>query len=313
MNKLKLGTRGSRLALWQARYVADQLEKAIPDLQVDIKTIRTTGDKILDVALSRIGDKGVFTKEIEKELLNGHIDIAVHSMKDMPTELEPGLLIGAVLARENPSDVLISHKGYKFSNLPSGAKIGTSSLRRISQLKAHRPDISTVDIRGNIETRIKKMKELNLDGIIIAYAGLKRLGLEDMISEILPYALIMPAVGQGAIAIELRYGDENTRALINKINHIPTATAITAERQFLKKLEGGCQIPIGALAQVSENQLVMEGLVASLDGRIVYRASSTGVISEAGLIGQELAQQLLQEGADRLLAEIRQLGDGENE
>lgn len=313
MSTLKLGTRGSRLALWQARYVANQLEKTVPGLKVEIRVIRTTGDRILDVALSRIGDKGLFTNEIENELLKQNIDLAVHSMKDLPSELAQGLSIGAVIERENPWDVLISHKGYKFEDLPPGAVIGTSSLRRIAQLKAYRSDISAVNIRGNVETRINKMKEQNLDGIILAYAGVKRLGFEEMITEILPCELMMPAVGQGGIAVEIREDDTYTLGLIEKINHIPTAIAVKAEREFLRLLEGGCQVPIASLAEIKNDKLILNGLVASLDGKVVYRAQCEGKLDEGVLVGTQLAEKLLHTGADKLLSEIRRLGEFQNE
>ncbi|HHV16855.1 MAG TPA: hydroxymethylbilane synthase [Gelria sp.] len=309
MKSIILGSRGSKLALWQANYVASQLTRVVPDLDVEVKVIKTKGDKILDVALSRIGDKGLFTKEIEKELLDGSIDMAIHSMKDLPSQMAPGLCIGAVLKRENPGDVLISRQGYKFSDLPEGAIIGTSSLRRISQIRALRPDIVLVDIRGNIETRIRKMHEQELDGIVLAYAGVKRLGLEEKISDILPHNIMLPAVGQGAIAIEVRQGDTSNLELARSINHEPTNWATRTERSFLKVLEGGCQVPIGCYAEVSGENITVEGLVASLDGRRVFRESIQGKCQEADLIGRQLARDLLQKGAASVLAEIRQAGE----
>ena len=309
MKSIILGSRGSKLALWQANYVASQLTRVVPDLDVEVKVIKTKGDKILDVALSRIGDKGLFTKEIEKELLDGSIDMAIHSMKDLPSQMAPGLCIGAVLKRENPGDVLISRQGYKFSDLPEGAIIGTSSLRRISQIRALRPDIVLVDIRGNIETRIRKMYEQELDGIVLAYAGVKRLGLEEKISDILPHNIMLPAVGQGAIAIEVRQGDTSNLELARSINHEPTNWATRTERSFLRVLEGGCQVPIGCYAEVSGENITVEGLVASLDGRRVFRGSIQGKCQEADLIGRQLARDLLQKGAASVLAEIRQAGE----
>lgn len=309
MKSIILGSRGSKLALWQANYVASQLTRVVPDLDVEVKVIKTKGDKILDVALSRIGDKGLFTKEIEKELLDGSIDMAIHSMKDLPSQMAPGLCIGAVLKRENPGDVLISRQGYKFSDLPEGAIIGTSSLRRISQIRALRPDIVLVDIRGNIETRIRKMHEQELDGIVLAYAGVKRLGLEEKISDILPHNIMLPAVGQGAIAIEVRQGDTSNLELARSINHEPTNWATRTERSFLRVLEGGCQVPIGCYAEVSGENITVEGLVASLDGRRVFRESIQGKCQEADLIGRQLARDLLQKGAASVLAEIRQAGE----
>jgi hydroxymethylbilane synthase len=309
MKHLKLGSRGSKLALWQADYVVSQLSRVVPDLNVEIKVIKTKGDKILDVALSRIGDKGLFTREIEKELLSGSIDMAIHSMKDLPSQLSPGLCIAAVLERENPDDVLISRQGYKFNDLPQGAIIGTSSLRRISQIRALRPDINLVDIRGNVETRINKMYEQELDGIVLAYAGVKRLGFEDKISDFLPHEVILPAVGQGAIAVEVREGDNANLELARSINHEPTDWATRTERSFLRVLEGGCQVPIGCYAEVIGNNIIVEGLIASLDGRQVFRSSIQGSCQEADVIGQQLALDLLQKGAASVLAEIRETGE----
>ncbi len=309
MDMLQIGTRGSKLAVWQAEYVASELKKIVPELRINIRIIKTIGDKILDAALSRIGDKGLFTKEIENELINGNIDIAVHSMKDMPSQLEEGLCIGAVLKRENPQDVLISHKNYIFKDLPANALIGTSSLRRIAQIKAFRPDISTVDIRGNVETRIRKMKEQNLDGIILAFAGIKRLGFEGLITDFLPCDLLMPAVGQGAIAVESRSGDREILNLLQKINHRPTYLSTMAERCFLNELEGGCQVPIGSLAIIRDETLILQGIVASLDGKECYRASREGNLKDAEFIGRKLARQLLQDGAARVLQEIYNTGD----
>lgn len=309
MKRLILGSRGSKLALWQADYVASQLSRKVPDLNVEVKVIKTKGDKILDVALSRIGDKGLFTREIENELLDGSIDMAIHSMKDLPSQLAPGLCLAAVLERENPSDVLISRQGYKFNDLPEGAVIGTSSLRRISQIRALRPDIILVDIRGNVETRIRKMYEQELDGIVLAYAGVKRLGFEDKISDFLPHDVILPAVGQGAIAVEIREGDCSNLDLARRINHDSTDWATRTERSFLRVLEGGCQVPIGCYAQVRGESIIVEGLIASLDGRQVFRGSIQGKCQEADLIGQQLAHDLLQKGAARILAEIRETGE----
>jgi hydroxymethylbilane synthase len=309
MKHLKLGSRGSKLALWQADYVASQLSRVVPDLNVEIKVIKTKGDKILDVALSRIGDKGLFTREIEKELLDGSVDMAIHSMKDLPSQLAPGLCIAAVLERENPADVLISRQGYRFYDLPEGAIIGTSSLRRISQIRALRPDIILVDMRGNVETRIKKMYEQELDGIVLAYAGVKRLGFEDKISDFLPHDIILPAVGQGAIAIEVRQGDSANLELAGSINHEPTDWATRTERSFLRVLEGGCQVPIGCYAEVRGENITVEGLIASLDGCRVFRGSIQGSCQDADVIGQQLAHDLLQKGAADVLAEIREAGE----
>lgn len=309
MQRLRLGTRGSKLALWQADYVARELVQVVPDIDIEIKIIKTKGDKISEVALSKIGDKGLFTREIENELLAGDIDLAVHSMKDLPTFIVPGLVLGGVLKRENPQDVFISHKGYSLTSLPRNGSVGTSSLRRIAQLRALRPDIRMIDLRGNVETRIKKMEEQDLDGIILAYAGVKRLGLTGQISEMIATDIILPAVGQGAIAIELREEDYDTLEIIYPINDLPTELETMAERAFLRELEGGCQVPIASLARIKGNILFMEGLVASMDGQRVIKDTQTGDLNRAVEIGRSLAQSLLDRGAHSILAEIRELGE----
>ncbi|HZK43674.1 MAG TPA: hydroxymethylbilane synthase [Syntrophomonadaceae bacterium] len=308
MKKIRLGTRGSNLALWQAEYVAKQI-KLLTNLQVEIKVIKTKGDKILDVALSKIGDKGLFTKEIENQLLQDEIDIAIHSLKDLPSDTTPGLIIGAVLEREKPQDVLITRNNLTFDELLPGSRIGTSSLRRIAQLKALRPDIITVDIRGNIETRIRRMKEQELDGIILAYAGVKRLQLDEYIGEVIINDKIMPAVGQGAIAVEARKSDGETLEILKQINHKPTYIAITAERAFQKELEGGCQVPMGANAVIKENRLYIEGLVASLDGKTLLKSSVAGDIDQANELGVLLARDLIDKGALSILEDIKKLGE----
>jgi porphobilinogen deaminase len=309
MRKLRLGTRGSRLALWQAESVAEAILHFRPDIDIEIEIIKTTGDKILDVALSKIGDKGLFTREIENSLLAGSIDLAVHSMKDLPSDLAPGLALGAVLKRENPYDVFISHKNYNLANLPQQSRIGTSSLRRIAQLRALRPDLRMVNMRGNVETRIRKMQEEDLDGIILAYAGVARLGFGGKINEIISTDLILPAVGQGAIAVELRADDYEAEQAIAVIDDHPTHLATRSERALLRELEGGCQVPVASLARVESNYIYLEGLVASMDGQTIIRGSQSGNIHEAAEIGKLLAQDLLARGADKILDEIRRLGE----
>ncbi len=311
METLRLGTRGSKLALWQAEHVKNSLAAAIPNLQVEIHVIKTTGDKILDVALSKIGDKGLFTREIEKELLEGSIDIAVHSMKDLPSQIEEGLCIGAVLPRENPQDVLISDIKGRLIDLPDGAVLGTSSLRRKAQIKHIRPDIQVVDLRGNVETRIRKMREEGLDGIILAYAGVKRLGHESLISEYLSYDLLMPAAGQGAIAIEMRAVDPEVLNIIQMINDDRTRIQVEAERSFLAALEGGCQVPIAAVAVIRGNSLVLKGLVASLDGHDILYSEMVGSKDQPAQLGQNLGRRLLDSGAGRILDSIKQIGASE--
>lgn len=308
MKSLRLGTRGSKLALWQSEHVAGKLRQSHPDLKVELQIIKTTGDKILDVALSKIGDKGLFTKEIEKELLEGRIDLAVHSMKDLPTQLEKGLVIGAVLERENPSDVLISDRNYTFESLPPGARIGTSSLRRIAQLKKLRPDLVFEEIRGNVETRIRKMREENLAAIVLAYAGVKRLGMESAISQILPCEVILPAVGQGVIAIEARSDDAVVLSLLEVVNDHNAYLSCQAERAFLQELEGGCQVPIASLAAVNGDKILVQGLIAALDGSEVIKNCNEGSCREAELVGRQLARTLLDRGAGRILDDIRRAG-----
>ncbi|MGI6453445.1 MAG: hydroxymethylbilane synthase [Syntrophomonadaceae bacterium] len=305
MHKLIVGTRGSRLALWQAQQVAAELRRKVNGLDIEIKIIKTKGDKYLDVALSKIGDKGLFTKEIEYELLRGNIDLAVHSLKDLPSQLEPDFEIGAVLPREDPRDVLISEKNYSMNNLPPDARIGTSSLRRQAQVKAFKSDIRIVELRGNVETRMKKMRLDDLDGIILAYAGVKRLGLTQYISDYLSPEIIMPAVGQGAIAIETRKGDEKTLEMVRSVDDLGSHRMIRAERAFLRELEGGCQVPIAGLAEIQDHQLILNGLIASLDGKKVVRGKEIGSIANPEEVGIKLAQDLLDRGAGSILKEIR--------
>lgn len=311
MSSIRVGTRGSKLALWQADNIARQLQDEYNDIQVETVIIQTQGDKILDVALSKIGDKGIFTKEIEKELIEKRIDLAVHSLKDLPTVLDPRVCIGAVTRREDPGDVLLSHQAYTLAELPTGARIGTSSLRRVAQLKHYRPDLQCVDLRGNIGTRIKKMKEQDLDGIILAYAGVKRLGFESLISEKIPYDIMLPAVGQGAIAIEIRSDDPLTKDYLARVHDHTTEIEIAAERAFLKELEGGCQIPVACLATRAGEEVSIQGLVSSLDGSQVLRDSLScpATVEDAEQAGQQLARHLNNMGAEEILQEIRKLGE----
>ena len=309
MKTLRLGTRGSKLALWQAEYAAAQLQQQNPDIMVQIEIIKTTGDKVLDVALSKIGDKGLFTKELEIELMRGNIDLAVHSLKDMPAELEPGLMIGAVLTRENPADVLLSLGNYKLKDLPYNAVIGTSSLRRRAQITAIRPDLEIVDIRGNVETRVRKMQEQNLDGIILAYAGVKRLGLEKYISDYLPFEVMLPAVGQGIIAIETSQAAHEVNKIVSTINDHATHTAVLAERSFLAAIEGGCQVPVAAHSHLIDDRLEITGMIASLDGGTILKDCCTGQAEKAEEIGRELAHCLLQAGGAEILNQIRIAGE----
>ena len=300
-----VGTRESRLAMWQACWVVERLTEANPECSYRIAGIRTQGDNILDVALSKIGDKGLFTKELEYALLRGQIDMAVHSMKDVPTELPEGLSIGAICEREYPGDVLIARDGMKLWELPTGAVIGTSSLRRCAQLLNYRADFKMTDLRGNVQTRLKKLDEAKFDATVLAYAGIHRLGLDDRISQIIPFEICLPAVGQGSVEIEIRDGDKDIQALVGKIDHLATRQAVSAERAFLKKLEGGCQVPIGAHAAVKDNCLRLDGVVASLDGKQLVRSYLEGDAAKAAEIGAKLADRLFCTGAGEILREMR--------
>ncbi len=300
-----IGTRGSDLALWQANFVTSGLQKAFPDKTFEIRIIKTTGDERLDVALSKIGDKGLFTRQIETELLDGNIDLAVHSLKDLQTEQPEGLVIGAVCEREVPNDVFISKTVSSIADLPTGARVATGSLRRRSQLLNFRPDLKIEEIRGNVPTRLNRFNDSDLDGMILAYAGVHRLGLGAGVSHLIPFNIMLPAVGQGAVAIEVRDGDDAVQEVVSTLDHWPTRLCITAERAFLRRLEGGCQVPIGAHATVEGDDLRLEGMVGSLDGKTVYRKSDSGPWSEADAIGIRLAEMLIGMGADRLLAESR--------
>ena len=302
---IRIGTRGSQLALYQAKKVKATLEKIFPELQVELKIIKTKGDKILDVALSKIGDKGLFTKEIENELLDGRVDLAVHSLKDLPTTLPEGLKLGAVLERGEFRDALVSKNGKKLADLQAGDVIATSSLRRIAGLLKLNNQITIKDIRGNVNSRLKKMEEGYCDAMIMAAAGLQRLGLEEYITEIIDPEVIMPAVSQGAIAIETRLNDPEIDALMEKINHTETWNAITAERAFLARLEGGCQVPLGCFSKVQNGILNLGGFVASVDGKKFIKQNISGEISKGAEIGIQLAENMLEEGAGEILSQIK--------
>jgi hydroxymethylbilane synthase len=302
-----IGSRGSALALWQTNHVRDQLQTAHNGLAVEIEIIQTTGDKILDVPLSKIGDKGLFTKELDRALLDRRVDLAVHSLKDIPTKLEPGLIIAAIGKREDPSDALIAAPGVPgtLEQLPKGARVGTSSLRRRAQLKAVRPDLDIVDLRGNLDTRLKYVQEKKYDAIILAHAGMKRLGVASQATEVLNLANWLPAVGQGALGIICREDDTETRALLRDLDHADTHIATTAERSLLRELEGGCQIPIAAHAVVNGDSLSLRALVASVDGERIVRGEVSGDRTKAEKLGSSLAHDLLERGARGILDELR--------
>ncbi len=299
---ITIGTRGSQLALWQAEYIKKRLNVRFPDLEISLQIIKTTGDKIREASLVGLG-KGVFTKEIEHALLAGTIDLAVHSMKDLPTELPDGLCIAAIPAREDPRDVLITRTGLPLDGLRQGAKIGTSSPRRRAQLVYLRPDLAVADIRGNLDTRLRKLYETDLDGIILAAAGLKRLIGEEKITEYFSIDRMVPAVGQGALGIEIREDALELKELLSAINDHDSETEVIAERAVLRGLGGGCQVPIGANARLNDRALSLIGIVSSPDGGRRVLAQATGDPADAAGLGRALAEMLIQGGAGKLLSE----------
>ena len=303
-NIIRIGTRGSRLALWQAEHVKSRLEGLYPHLFVSIEKIKTTGDKILDAPLARVGGKGLFVKEIEEALIEGRIDMAVHSMKDMPVIIPEGLCIGTITKREDPRDALISRDGKIFSALPEGAHIGTSSLRRSSQLLFFRPDLRISPLRGNVDTRLRKLDEGRFDAIVLASAGIIRMGLKERVTEFFPVSFLIPAIGQGAICIECRENDQEIMDLIKPLDHKETSTAIRAERAFLKRLEGGCQVPIGAHARLVDDTIEMEGFIASIDGREMVMERMTDKVDRPEDLGKRLAESILSQGGEEILQEI---------
>lgn len=299
-----LGTRGSKLAVHQSEWVQAQLQALAPHVTVTLRRIQTSGDKILDVPLAQFGGKGLFVKEIEEALLNGEIDLAVHSMKDVPTELPDGLEILCVPPREDPRDALISRDGKSFLGLPLGARIGTSSLRRQSQLLHARPDLTIVMLRGNLDTRLKKLHEGQFDAIVLAAAGLRRLAWAHEITEYLAPQISLPAIGQGALGIEGRRDDAFIRSLLSGLNHAPSKIAVLAERALLHRLQGGCQVPIAAHATLTGTKVRLEGVVASVDGKELIRDSVEGTIEDPESIGVQLAERLLAHGGERILQGI---------
>jgi hydroxymethylbilane synthase len=304
--ELRIGTRASRLALFQANWVKEKLEQAHSRLRVTLVKIKTTGDKIQDAPLAKIGGKGLFVKEIEEALLAKRIDLAVHSIKDIPTEFPQGLHLSAITKREDPRDAFISGEGIPLKDLLKGAKIGTSSLRRQAQLLHFRGDLQLIPLRGNLDTRLKKLKTLGLDGIVLACAGLKRLGLDEKITEILSTDISLPAIGQGALGIETRVGDEEVEESIGFLNDPDSSIAITAERAFLKRLGGGCQVPIAAFGRIVDSILQIDGLVGTIDGKRLIRHRMEGPIKQAESLGIELAEVLLMRGAKEILEEVYQ-------
>jgi hydroxymethylbilane synthase len=303
---LVVGTRGSALALWQAEHVVERLRASVPPVEAQVKRITTYGDRVRDRALSQVGGRGLFVKEIEHALLAGEVDLAVHSLKDMPTELPDGLMLGAILERADPRDALVSGDGTStLSTLLVGATIGTSSLRRRAQLLAARADLEVVDLRGNVGTRLRKLRDGDCDAVVLAVAGLVRLGHAGAITQYLPLEVMLPAVGQGALCVEVRAGDSATRAVVARLDHRPTHQAALAERAFLRRLEGGCQVPVGAYAEVDGDQLDLQGLVALPDGASILRDEIQGEAAHAARLGQELAERMLAAGGRAILEEVR--------
>ena len=304
--KFIIGSRGSELALWQTNFVKATLEKHFPLISLEIKIIKTTGDKMLDVALAKIGDKGLFTKQIETALLNREIDLAVHSLKDLQTVQPEGLMVGAVSKRETANDVLIAKKYRSIDDLPNGAKVATGSLRRKSQLLHYRPDLQVFEIRGNVPTRIAKFESSDLDAMILAFAGVHRLNLEVHISQIIPLNVMLPAVGQGAMAVEIREDDADLKAFLGVLNDAETEICVNAERAFLRTLEGGCQVPIGANATLENGEIYLEGMVGNLNGTINWREKISGAKDDAEDLGERLARILIAKGANELLEQTRE-------
>ena len=306
---IRIGSRKSQLALVQTYWVKEQLQKHFPDISFEVHTMSTQGDKILDVALAKIGDKGLFTKELELGMLEREIDFAVHSLKDLPTHLPEGLVLAAVTERENPADALVVHEKHKdkqIDTLPEGAVLGTSSLRRLAQLRYHFPHFTFKDVRGNLNTRLAKLNAGEYDALILAAAGLQRLGMGDRIHQLLPTEISLYAVGQGALGIECRADDPEMLSLLKALEHVPTRDRVLAERAFLRELEGGCQVPIGVNTQLDADMLTLTGLVASVDGKRLVKDTVTGSANEAEHLGIRLAQNLRQQGAQEILAEIFQ-------
>ncbi|OGR24785.1 MAG: hydroxymethylbilane synthase [Desulfobacterales bacterium RIFOXYA12_FULL_46_15] len=306
---LIIGTRGSQLALWQANFIKSEINGLFPGLDVELNIIKTTGDAITDRPLALVGGKGLFVKEIENALLNHEIDLAVHSMKDMPGELPEGLQIGAVPQRANPFDVLISKNGILFKNYKQGARIGTSSLRRASQLKHIRPDIRIESIRGNLDTRIRKLKSGDYDAIVLAAAGLLRLGQEREITEYLDDTIMIPAVGQGALCIETRKNDPDVEIITNKLDHYDTRVCVAGERAFLKQIEGSCHIPVACFGKIINHEVMLTAVVASEDGGKIIKKQIVSPMDRVKDSGRSLADLILEKGGRKILESLNSNGN----
>lgn len=302
---IRIGTRSSRLARWQAEHVAGRLRTLPGEPEVELVFIQTEGDRIQDVALSRLPGKAFFTKELEQAILDERVDLAVHSLKDVETEMPDGLTLGAVPEREDPRDVLIAHGDATLDSLPDGAVIGTSSLRRSAFLRRWRPDLRIEDLRGNVPTRIQKLDDGGYDAIVLAAAGVKRLGMEDRISDFFTPDILVPAVSQGAMAVQLRVGDDRAGSFVRALEHGPTRAATTAERSLLRTVEGGCQVPVGAHATVDGETLALSAVICSLDGSEAVAGESHGPVTDAAALGEALGRDLLERGGASILAGIR--------
>jgi len=309
IKKLIIGTRGSKLALWQANWAKDALADLHPQLEIQLRIIRTKGDKIRDTALSQIGAEGIFTREIEEQLLSGAIHLAVHSLKDLPTQQPVGLVIAAIPTRLESADALVSKNNFTLNTLPPGALVLTGSLRRRAQLLNRRPDLLIDNVRGNVPTRLKKLDESDAAAMIMSAAGLQRLGLQNRITQRLEPTEFIPACGQGALALEIRADDKETSELIKPLDDAATHQAVTAERAVLAHMEGGCQIPVGAYAQVKDKLLIIKGMLADLAGVNLLTAEATGPADQPIELGSKLAQELLDQGGDEIIAEIRRMTD----
>ncbi|NJN61575.1 MAG: hydroxymethylbilane synthase [Coleofasciculaceae cyanobacterium RL_1_1] len=306
---IRIASRKSQLALVQTHWVRDTLQAAYPEITFEIETMSTQGDNILDVALAKIGDKGLFTKELEVGMLANQTDFAVHSLKDLPTKLPEGLMLSCITERENPADALVVHEKHKdkqLETLPAGAVIGTSSLRRLAQLRHHYPHLQFKDVRGNLNTRLAKLDEGQYDAIILAVAGLERLGMPERVHQVIPAEVSLHAVGQGALGIECRSDDPETQAVLKAIEHLPTTYRCLAERSFLRSLEGGCQVPIGVNTTIDGETLTLKGMVAKLDGSVMIKDEVSGAATDCEALGIELAAKLRAQGATEILEEIFQ-------
>jgi hydroxymethylbilane synthase len=308
VTRIVIGTRGSALALWQANHIRDRLQEFEPGLVIELRIIKTQGDKILDTPLNKVGGKGLFVKEIEEALARREVDLAVHSIKDVPAQLPEGLVIGAIPKREDARDVLITKAGGGLDTLPQGAKVGTSSLRRMCQLRARRPDLRIEMLRGNVDTRVRKLDEGQYDAIVLAAAGLLRLGHAARISEYLAPEISLPAIGQGALGLEVRAGDEVTAPRVSRLDHEPTARAVAAERGFLARLGAGCQTPVAAHAEYDAGTIVLEGLIGRPDGTEIHRDRIGGAAWDAEGLGRTLGERLLARGGDKILEECEAAG-----